>query len=320
MATTNQFIGRQEGIGLGIEAVPGTPVAPQIWLRWLENSLQQRTTVAENESAMGVVDRTNDSEVTQKWMEGTIGGKLTSEAVGFLLLGYFGSVSTGTPTSGIYPHTFATNQSAIPTTMTVASASPLQDQRFPYGVFDNLEITAEAGGWVQISTAVKAQAGADSNDTPAFTAEREFTSKHVILKVADDSGSLAASSPVQASRVRVTFERGSEAFFPLGTDDKPQFDRGTQDVRGEFVVRLKDTEYEEDFLSNAVKALSVTMTNETHSLALSMTKVRYRELEKTKDRDNIVTATVQFFAEFDTAANAAVTAVLKNGRSSYVAA
>lgn len=318
MATSDHSIGRQEAIGLGIEATPGTPVAPQIWLRWLNNEFQPKTQVIENESAMGVVDRVNDSAVVAKWAEGSVGGKLTSHAAGFLLTGFFGTCTTGAASSGIYPHTFTVKQSATPTTLTVARKSPLSSERYSYGALDNLEISNEAGGWVEISTAIKARAGVPSTEAPDFTAEKEFTSKNVVLKIAATTGALAASTAVPASRVRVTLERSNTPYFPLGTDSLAEFDRGAFEARGEFVIRLRDTQYEEDFLANTIKAMSITMTNGTDSLAVTAGKVRYREIESTKDKDNVVTATVQFFCEFD--GTSSVSVVLRNSRATYAAA
>ncbi|MEU2203586.1 phage tail tube protein [Microbacterium oleivorans] len=320
MATTSPFIGRREGIGIGIESVAGTAVAPQCWLRWLDNGFQNKTTTIENESAMGVVERVNDSDVVQKWAEGTIGGKVTSQGIGYLLLGMFGSVSTGAASGGIYPHTFSVSQSAVPTTLTVARTSPLTSQRHSYAVLDNLEITAETGGWVQVSSAIKARVGATSTETVAFTTEKEFTSKNVVLKLAENTAGLAAAPAVGTSRVQLTIERSSEAFYPLGTDDAPEFMRGAFEARGEFVVRLTDTQYESDFLSNAAKAMSIAITNDTESLTFTASQVRYRELEHTKDRDNVVTATVQFFCEFDQSANSSIVPVLRNTKTAYAAA
>lgn len=320
MATSSPYIGRREGIGLGIESTPGTSVSPQVWLRWDDNGLQPRTTVAEFESAIGVVDRVSDSDVTQKWREGTIGGPVTSQALGYLLYGMFGSVSTGAASSGIYPHTFSVSQSAIPSTLTVARSNPLESQRHSYAVVDNLEISVETGGWVMASAAIKARIGATSTETIAFTTEKTFSSKHVTLKTAVDTGSLAGAPATSASRVQIVFERSSEAFFPLGTDELAEFMRGAHNARGEFVVRLTDTQYETDFLANTVKALSVAIANGNESLTLTASKVRYRELEHTKDKDNVVTATVQFFAEFDTATNASMIPVLRNTKTSYTAA
>lgn len=320
MATASQFTGRREGIGVGIETVPGTSVAPQVWLRWLDNGFQNTKESIENESAMGVVDRVNASAVVRKWSEGTIGGKVTSQGIGFLLLGMFGTCTTGSVQSGIYPHTFSVNQSAIPRTLTIARSSPLQSQRHSYGTIDNLEITAETGGWVQVSTAIKARVGVNSTETVAFQTEKEFTSKNVTLKIAANTAGLAGATATPASRVQIVMERTSEAYWPLGTDDAPEFDRGSFEARGEFVVRMTDTQYEDDFLANTIKAMSIALTNDTESLTFTASKVTYRELESTKDRDNVVTATVQFFCEFDTATNSSIVPVLRNTKSSYVAA
>jgi len=320
MSTTSPYIGRREAIGLGIETVPGTSVPPQIWLRWLTQGIQDKTTPLENESAMGVVDRVNDSEVAATWAEGSIGGKVTSESIGFLLLGLFGSVSTGVAVSGIYPHTFSVNQSSIPSTQTITRNSPLGAKRHSYGTFDNLNITAQAGGWVEMSTAVKARAGADSSETVAFTTEKEFTSKNIALRVAADIASLSGATDIAAKSLKLTMQRSSEKFDPLGTGDVPQFDRGTFEASGEFVVRLTDSQYHDDFIANTVKALRITLSNGTTNLQFTAGRVRYRSLDESRDRDAIVTATIAFFCEFNTSQNASIVPVLNVSRATYVAA
>jgi hypothetical protein len=322
MATSDPYIGRREAIGVGIEATPGTAVAPQTWVRWLDQSIQPKTNVIENESAMGVVDRVNDSEVSSRWAEGTIGGKVTVDSFGFFLLGMFGTVSTGAAdaTTGLYPHTFSTKQSSIPTALTVARSTPLGSQRFSYSVIDSLEISAEAGGWVEMSAAIKARAGTSSTETVAFTTEKEFTSKHITLKTAADIASLGAAPVVNAQSLQLTLERSSEAFNPLGTSDTPEYDRGVFEARGEFVVRLTDTQLEEDYLANTRKALSIMLDNEDEGVTFTASKARYRELERSADRDNTVTATVQFYCEFDTSTNSSIVPVLRNTRATYQAA
>lgn len=320
MATSDPYIGRREAVGIGIEATPGTAVAPQTWLRWLEQSLQSRANVVENESAIGVVDRVEDSAVSYTWTEGTISGKITVDSLGFFFLGFFGSVSTGAAVSGVYPHTFTMNQSSLPKTLTFARSSPLVSQRFAYGVVDSLEITAETDQYVQVSAEVKARSGATSTETVALTTQEEFLSKHVTLKVAANTAGLAGATKIDASRVMVRLQRPSEPFNPLGSDNLPIFDRGVYEARGEFVIRLTDTQYETDFLAGTRKALSVDITSNAKGLTLTGSKTRYRELEASRDRDGIVTATVQFFFEFDTAVNTAMTAVLKSTLATYAAA
>ncbi|WP_225623772.1 phage tail tube protein [Rhodococcus rhodochrous] len=320
MATFDPYIGRRDAVGLGIETTPGTAVAPQVWLRWLDQPLNPRTEVLENESAMGVVDRVNDSEVASAWVEGTLGGKVTDSGVGYLLLGIFGEVSTGTVSSGIYPHTFAVNQSSIPKTLTIAQSGPAGAKRHSYGTVDTFELTAEEKGWVQVSCAVKARTGVSSTETPAIAPEKEFTSKNIVLKLAATVGNLSGAAPVKARSLTLTIERPSEQFDALGTNNEPEFDRGTFEARGEFVVRHTTDQHETDMLANTVKALSIALTNDTTSLTFTASKVRFREIDTDRSRDNVVTQTVQFFCEFDTATNKSIDAVLRNATASYVAA
>jgi hypothetical protein len=320
MATADPNIGRREAIGFGIESTPGTGVAPQVWFRWKTNSIQPRTNVAESEGALGVVDRVGDSGVTGRWVEGTVGGDLSTVAIGYILRGFFGNVSTGAASGGIYPHTFSNKQSAVPTSLTVASSGPLGDKRHSYGVLDNLEISAETGAFVQFSSALKARMGASSSETVNLVTEDLFTSEHITVKIASDVTGLNAATALKASSTKLNLERPSQPFFPLGNTDSPEFDRGAFDARGEFVVRLTDTQYETDFLANVIKALRISLVNGNKELTFTASKARYRELEKSRDLNDVVTATIQFFCEYDTATGTSITPVLKNAQATYVAA
>lgn len=320
MATFEPYIGRREGIGFGIGTDPSVAVVPQLFIRWLDQDVQPKTEIIENDSALGLVEKINDSEVVGKWVEGTIGGKVTDVAVGYPLLGWFGKVSTGAAANGIYPHTFDVNQSSKPPAMTLAKMSPAGDKRHAYLTFDTLEVTAEKQGWVQISSAVKARIGTPSTETLALLAEKEFTSKDIVLKTASDVAGLSAAPAIDAISLKLNLERPSEMFFPLGGNDNPIFDRGAVEAKGEFVIRYTRTDVEEDYLANAVKAMSITMTNGTSSLAFTAGRVRFTELERPNDKDEIVTQTVSFSCQLDPATSKTISAVLKNSRASYAAA
>lgn len=321
MSSGEAYIGRREGVGIGIEATAGTAVAPQTWLAWLNQDLMSKTGVIENTSALGVVDEINDSEVASRWAEGKIGGKVTVTSVGYLLTGFFGSPTTGSESGGYYPHTFEMNQSSAPApALTFAIANSIQSQRFAYGVVDSLEITAETGGWVEVAAAVKARLGANSTETVAIAEETEFASKHIHVKMAANVAGLGAASDISASRVQLTLERPSEAHNALGTSDTPEFDRLSFKVTGELVLRYTDTQYEENFLANTVRALSITMTNGSDELEFVASKVRTRELERTPDRDSIITQTLSLAAEFDVATGRSIQAVLTNEQATYASA
>ncbi len=319
MATGSPFIGRKEGVGIGIETTPGTSVAPSAWLKWMDQDIQNKVTIIESESAMGVVEKIADSAVVERWAEGTLAGKVSDESIGYFLLGMFGTVSTGTVSAGIYPHTFSVNQTSVPKALTICHVTPLKTERHSYGVIDSLELNAEAGAWVQVSAAVKARTGVTASDVPAYTTEKEFTSKQITFKTAANVAGLGAAPVLTVKSVKLAFERGSTPYFALGTDDVPEFDRDVFEAKGEFVLRYQDTQVETDFLANTIKAMELKMTNGTSILTLTASRVRTRDLAKSSDKDGIVTQTVQFYCEFDPTLNSAIVPLLNNAKVSYVA-
>lgn len=319
MATANQYIGRREGIGLGIEGTPGTGVAAQVWMRWQDQNIYDKTGVVENDSAVGVVDRVSSSDLTHTWAEGQIGGIVSSEVIGFLLLGIYGTVSTGAPTGSIYPHTFSVNQSSVPNTLTIAHDKPLADRSYAYGVIHSFELTAEAGQWVQVKAGVKARAGGSASHTPSYSTESYFNSQHITAKVAATTGALSGATAIKASRVTLTLERAAEAYVPLG-ESAPEYDRGVFEARGEIVLRYTDTTYEENFVANTIKALEIALVNGDDDLTFTASQVRYRELEHSTGRDGVVTQTLSFYCEYDESTGKSIEAVLNNTRTAYVAA
>lgn len=321
MATADQYIGRREQIGLGIESAAGTAVTPQCWMKWLDHSIQNKASIVEDESAIGVVDRVSDSAIVAKWSEGKLGGKVTSEGIGFLLYGLFGTVTTGTAVGGIYPHTFSVNQSSIPKTLTIGRSNPLAPQSHTYGVVDSVEITAEAGKYVQVSSAIKARVGETSSLTPAYTStEKEFTSANITAKLAANVAGLGAASVIKSQKLTIAMERPSEAFNPLGTSDDPEFDRGVFEAKGELVLRYDDDQYDTAYLANTAKALLITLTNGTTTLSFTGGQVRFRELERSTDKDNVVTQTLSFYCEYSPTEGEAILPVLNNTRATYAAA
>ncbi|MFI8696766.1 phage tail tube protein [Dietzia maris] len=320
MATADNQIGRMEAIGLGIESTPGVAVAPQIYVRWYDNGFQSKTNVVENESAMGVVDEISDSEVTSDWMEGAIGGKNADQAIGFLMTGFFGLPTTGAAESGVYPHTFRMGQSSVPRTLTIVRSNPLETLAYPYGTVDTLEFSSEADDWVMFSSALKARSGAPTTATPAFIDETEFTSKHISVKLAANVAGLSSAPNLKAVSAKLNLERPSEPFNPLGTGSTPEFDRGAFTVTGELVIRYTDTQYEADFLNNVAKAMEVKLQNGNRSLTFTLPQVRTRELERSGDRNEVVTQTLNLKGEYSLSAGYSVEAVLRNTRATYEAA
>ncbi|MGB3684959.1 MAG: phage tail tube protein [Ornithinimicrobium sp.] len=321
MATGDPYNSRLEGVGLGIEATPGVAVAPQVWMRWRTNELQPTNTIIENDSAMGRIERVNDSASVGGGAAGQLGGKVTSDVIGYLLLGMYGAVSSSSNGDGTYTHAYSVNPSSIAKTLTTTTQSPIQTKRHPSTVFENLEISAERGGWVEVSTAALAHPGTVvPADTMAFPDEDEFTAADVTVKMADSVANLDAADLLKARIVKLIPERSSERDDALGTKDAPDFDRGDWEVKGELTLKLRDTVYEENFIANTARAFRVTMSNGDTTLTFTAPKTRIRELSKSRSLGEIVTVTLSLYFELDASTGETLTPTLTNTTSAYVAA
>ncbi|KJV02849.1 hypothetical protein ACN9MI_09915 [Rhodococcoides fascians] len=161
---------------------------------------------------------------------------MTIQSFGFILLNHYGSVSTGAAAGGKYPHTFSVNQSSVAPAMTYARKTPLTTKRHNKLTIDTLEITAEEKFYVTYSAAVKATIGTDSTETPAFSTESEFQAKNIVVKEASNTAGLAAAPTKRPISFKLNSERPSEAEFPFGNIDDPDFFRTTFKANGEMVV------------------------------------------------------------------------------------
>lgn len=106
-------LGRQVKYGIGKETTAGTAVAATNWINQLSFELNPRSEYVNNESAYGVLERTNSAMVTRRWAEGEFEAKLTANTGGLILLGAFGSVATADNAdtdASVKDHTFTINQ------------------------------------------------------------------------------------------------------------------------------------------------------------------------------------------------------------------
>lgn len=309
MATANQAIGRTEAIGVGLEGTPGTKVAAAAWMRWKDQDLFPKVEVIEDDSAIGVVDAVSGSEIVGKTAEGTLGGPVSSKFIAYLLAGFYGSPTTS-GTVGDYTHTFKMAESSIPKTLTFSSYKKVRSRQYTYGTIDALNITCEAGGWVEVSCPVKARVGTVETVTPSIVTEKLFTSKHLTAKMAANSGALGSASALKASRLELKQERPSETFHALGTSDTPEFDRAEFRVTGSVVLRYTDSQYEDNWLANTPTVMSIALANGSESLEFTLSQVRIREIEHTNSRSGTVTQTLSFAGEFNASDARTIQAVL----------
>lgn len=325
-----EFIGRRVSVGVGVESTRGTAVAPAYWYRHLSLEFGRKTTAIQNESAMGRVEKINDSAIVSQWAEGKLEGKVTDIGVGYLLANIFGSVSSEAASgeTAVYEHTFSISQSQTPPTLTIARKDPNSDRRHGLGTLADLEISVEAGDWVKVNATIMAKMGEDASNTVAFQEENEFTSRNVVIKLADDEAGIASASPIAAKSFKVTINRNATTYNSFtGSLDISNIFTGAYEITGEMVLIYDAADWEEKYYENTPQALDVFIENAqvdigvvSHpSLRITAPKVRVSEWSMSNDLDEVIEQTLSFTMELDTTAGRAIQMVLTNEKEDYTA-
>lgn len=322
------FIGRREGVGVGIEATSGTAVAPQMWVRHLKLALDQKTTVAKNTSALGRVEQQNDSAVTEEWAEGSINGKVCDLSIGYFLANIFGSnrAALHSGESIVYDNTFTVNSTNTPPTLSFVRDNPNYEGRYPLGMLSDFQLDSKVGDWVQFTSSLMAKVRTSSSDSVSYTTtEHEFTSKHVTVKIASAVSGLSSATALSLKSVQLKISRKADRFTPLGGIDPVAFDPEAWTATGQFVLRFNDTSLETLGLANTRQAMSIAIvdTDDTigvstnPSLTFTAPKVRLEPITLDNNLDQPVNQTINFTCELDTTAGYELQAVLTNLQNGY---
>ena len=321
------FLGRQTVIGVGRETTRGTAVAPSHWVRWNDLDFKPMAETVLNDSAMGLVEKNNDSAVTKKWGEGTLGGKVTNEAFGMILYGALGACNTlanGDASGIVYDHTFTVQQSNSPTTLTIAREDGVDDEDFARATVSSLELTMEAGDYLRFSSTFMSELGVVGTNTAAFVEENEYIMPDAVVKMANDVSGIAGASAIAVETLSLTLERSAEPYFAAGDIGVTDIHIGAVEVTGEIELRYEDATYKDLAITNDTKqAVNIEITSSdtigtaaNPSMVIELPKCNL-EWSPTISIDEVVKQTVSFTAHYDIAETKMIDVVLTNLTTSY---
>lgn len=312
MTNVNPYRKRLELAVIGVETTRGTAAPKKFAFPWLNKNVRSIPNVIENESAVGLATRVNDSAIDVWHSEGPLGGKVTEENFPVLLHGMFEKVTTtaieegGEPT-GFYEHVFERDPSVARKTLSLWDVRPSGTRLFKSLYMDNLGLSIEvgdSGAWLQCSTAVKGWKHEDVSSVtpPSIDPDlKEFTSRMVKIYLADDVAGLAnESARIKPRQVDINFEETVTPDHYLGeTNNDPEFDSAAAEAKGSMVVKYRSTDFEDGYFTNKVHAMKIVAENGEQKIEITGTKVRFRELTDSDGINDVVSQTISFFFESD---------------------
>lgn len=320
--------GRLVYVGIGKETTRGTSLAPTYWPKWLDFDFIDRIEKVKNDSAIGVLDMYNDSEITQKWGEGALGGKLGDKSFGLILTGAFGVAPSSALKGGesvVYNHTYTPANTAVAQSLTLVRKDSNTNKRYALAMLGKLDVEVVVGEYAKYSAEFTAKKGVTGTDTPSLTSENEFVPRHATVKMATTTAGLGAATAIPLKSIKFSVDNHVEPYFVLGADDPQEINNLEREVTGELVLRYTDSTYETIWAANTDQAISVTIANtdvtigtsSNPTIAFTFPRITLEEFEKTPDKSGIVEQTFKFTALYDYTATNSISAVLTNTIASY---
>lgn len=322
------FIGRRISYGAAKETTRGTAAASAaFWLPHLEADVQDKQTKALNTSALGVIDKNNDSIVTEEWSDGKISGKVQNESFGLILLAALGSVTSAAGTApGTFKHTFNRDNNNLGTSLTLFRKDPTNDVRYVLSVLKNLEVEIVTGEYVKYTANFIGRKGATTTNTVTFLAtEAEFTSKYGALKLAANIAGLTGATAASIKSAKIKIEREAEAYYDVGSVTPAEIHNKTFDVTVEVEKRYTDNTYKDACHNNTKQALSIALVNTDDtigtggnpSLTFTLPRVVVSEWEADQGLDDVVMESFTLQGLFSLTDGYQLRAELVNTTASY---
>ena len=191
----SDIIGRLVSVGVGIEAVYGTAVAPTNWLGKLELSFFEREENIINESGFNHIAKNSDVSVLRVFGEGSLTSKVFANSIGNLLLLFCGQDATTSANGDAYNHVFSMLNNNTHASATIAiDEGSIADQRFAGAMASSFSFQVVSDDYFKLEVGFVSQAPASASNTPSFTEEVEFVPKHARVYVINAGGNLAAAT------------------------------------------------------------------------------------------------------------------------------
>lgn len=258
-------LGRQVKYGIGKETIPGTATSASFWVNQLGFAMTPKVTYVDNDSAWGVIEKTNNSTIAQQWAEGTLNAKLTANTSGLILLGSFGSVSTAAnsdASGNVKDHTFTINQNIAGQTLTFIRKDAISTMAYALGRIGKWKLDMKLSDYLQFTGSVMTKAGASTTATPAFSEETEFVAKHAAVKTASSVANLAGASVISAlESFSLVVDPNLKEDFAAGSVDPYGFSSNGYDLSFEMEARYNDDTYKNAYINGTALALQLTVAN-----------------------------------------------------------
>lgn len=290
-------IGRLGFLGLGIESVQGTAVAPSVYLPYTENTMRGHHEPIEVIGAKTSRIIQRGSVVGKKWGEGDVKIDLDVVNSGYLFKLALGNelLATGTPNT----HTFYTSVSGnTPKTATLLHSRETDVEQFVSAAVN--ELTLE----VSDELATLSASFMTNSPTNAATAAAVTTSGTVLafkdytVKFGNTIANAVAANATPTNELTLTISNNLEVIHRSGSADVSTIRNKGVSVAGSYTLFFDSTTDRDAYYNLNKRAMVITFTgNANESITINIPRFRLSEGEISTGIDDFYVINCEFMAE-----------------------
>lgn len=318
---------RKFNIGIGRETSRGTIVAPSFWLKPLSEDINDKIEVAVSERAVGVIEDSEDQEISKKMSGGTVTGEVFDKSFGLVLLATLGQVTSAeSADAGVYDHNFEVLQSAKHPSLTVEVKRGDNEQKaYANSVIESFKLSAVAKDYLKFEAVIRGKAGIPASSIPAYLTENYFLGKNINVKLADDLDGLSSASSIDVRSVEININKNVEDDEKLGSVEPNDFLNKQLAIEGNVEMLFKNTDLMDYALNGNKKAMRLEIVNSAVTIGLTsnpklvidLAKIKFREPLIGGDNNEIAKVTVGFKAFYSSSDAKSIVAILTNEQTDY---
>lgn len=303
----SKHVGRLGQLLIAKETVRGTgTITNGFWIPRATISFDDKVETARENEGLGKLADSDANFVTQKYASGEFESQLDDKLAGIILTGLMGAspVITGT---NPYTHTYTLSNTNQHQSVSVLYQDPDYAELYALGVIDSVKISVEQNGMVNFTIGILSKVGKSfTRQTASFTAlGNKFLHQHLVFKLADTVGALAASSAISLKKLEINFTKSAAHDIVLGTVEPEDVLAHNFSVEGTVELLKQDETYRNYMLNGTYKAMDISFirTAGSSSLQMQFPRVDFTNWEQDRKLDDIVSQKIDFKANYD-AANA----------------
>ena len=308
-----KFIGRQQEVGLALEATRGTIVAPTMWVPKTNFNVEDKVAKARFQGNYGVIAGGDDAIVAQKWAEGDLEVEAQDGVLAVLMKSLFGSLSSAS-FSSVYKHTFSLSNSVQHQSLSLhmndpigAAGAPTKTVAYGRGMVKSFELNAKLGELATSKVGFLAAPHKDwTRQTPSYTAQNKFSHQHVVFKVAADTASLDAASKISVQDLTLTINKNVVRENSLGTVQPVDILNRKIEISGKVMLTYEDRTYRDYMMDGTKKAIRISLVNRDVTIGstnptfqLDLPVCDFESWDPKSPIDDISTQEIMFNALYD---------------------